>query len=76
MDNSFRLYKVVETKDMSAEELQKVLNAATDGYPEMQIDHAVGTKLILGWESGLNAKGRAEIRIANVHENLIKPTTF
>ena len=76
MDNSFRLYKVVETTEMSAEELQKVLNAATDGYPEMQIDHVVGTKLILGWESGLNAKGRAEIRIANVHENLIKPTTF
>lgn len=76
MNDSFRLYKVVETKDMSAEELQKILNAATDGYPEMQIDHVVGTKLILGWESGLNAKGRAEVRLSGMHNNLIKPTTF
>ena len=76
MNDSFRLYKVVETKDMSADELQKVLNAATDGYPEMQIDHVVGTKLILGWESGLNAKGRTEVRLSGMKNNLIKPTTF
>ncbi|GIN71158.1 hypothetical protein J14TS2_16330 [Bacillus sp. J14TS2] len=60
MSESFRLYKVVETEGMSAEQLQKVLNNATDGFPEMQIDHVVGTKLILGYESMLNAKGRAE----------------
>ena len=76
MNDSFRLYKVVETKDISADELQKILNAATDGYPEMQIDHVVGTKLILGWESGLNAKGRTEVRLSGMKNNLIKPTTF
>lgn len=60
MAKSFRNYKVVETEGMSAEELQQVLNNATDGFPEMQIDHAVGTKIILGYESLLNEKGRAE----------------
>jgi len=44
MSESFRLYKVVETDGQSAEELQKVLNAATDGFTEMQIDHVVGQK--------------------------------
>lgn len=58
----FRHYKVIETKDMSAEELQQVLNKATGGFPEMQIDHVVGTKIILGYESMLNAKGRAMAR--------------
>jgi len=61
-EESFRLYKVVETDGMSAEELQRVLNKATDGFPEMQIDYVVGTKLILGRESMLNAKGRADAR--------------
>ncbi|MGE8205283.1 hypothetical protein ACQKP0_12015 [Heyndrickxia sp. NPDC080065] len=60
MSKSFRQYKVVETEGMSADELQKLLNKATDGFPEMQIDHVVGTKIILGYESLLNAKGRAE----------------
>lgn len=60
MSESFRLYKVVETEGMNAEQLQKLLNNATDGFPEMQIDHVIGTKIILGYESMLNAKGRAE----------------
>lgn len=63
MSKSFRHYKVVETKDMSAEQLQKVLNDATDGFPEMQIDYAVGTKIILGYESLLNENGRAKARL-------------
>lgn len=62
MSESFRNYKVVETASMPAEELQRVLNDATDGFPEMQIDYVVGTKVILGYESLLNAKGRAEAR--------------
>lgn len=65
MSESFRYYTVIETKDMNAKELQKILNEATDGYPEKQIDHVVGTKLILGHESLLNAKGRAERAIKN-----------
>ncbi|MED4892344.1 MULTISPECIES: hypothetical protein [Heyndrickxia] len=63
MSESFRLYKVVETDGQSAEELQKVLNAATDGFTEMQIDHVVGIKIILGYDSPLNAKGRAEMSV-------------
>lgn len=59
MEKSFRLYKVIETKDMSAKDLQNILNKATDGFPEMQIDHVVGTKIILGYESLLNERGRA-----------------
>lgn len=69
MSESFRLYKVVETEGMSAEQLQKILNDATDGFPEMQIDHVIGTKIILGYESMLNAKGRAE---AAMRRNLNK----
>lgn len=57
-----RLYRVVETKDLSEEELQKILNEATNGLPEMQIDHVVGTKIILGFESGLNANGRLAMK--------------
>ena len=60
MSESFRLYKVVESAGMEAVELQNLLNGATDGFPEMQIDHVVGTKIILGYESLLNSKGRAE----------------
>ncbi|OAK70078.1 hypothetical protein [Lederbergia galactosidilytica] len=69
MSESFRLYKVVETEGMSAGQLQQVLNNATDGFPEMQIDHVIGTKIILGYESMLNAKGRAE---AAMRRNLNK----
>ncbi|MGE8207725.1 hypothetical protein ACQKP0_24965 [Heyndrickxia sp. NPDC080065] len=65
MRESFRLYKVVETEGMSADELQILLNKATDGFPKMQIDHVVGTKIILGYESLLNAKGRAERAVKN-----------
>lgn len=59
-ERSFRNYIVVETDGLSADELQTILNQATDGFPEKQIDHVVGTKLILGYESLLNEKGRAE----------------
>ncbi|TKC15695.1 hypothetical protein [Robertmurraya kyonggiensis] len=62
MSESFRYYKVVETDGMDAAQLQKVLNDATDGFPEMQIDHVIGTKIILGFESMLNAQGRAQAR--------------
>ena len=62
MNGSHRLYRVVETKDLTEEELQTILNDATDGLPEMQIDHVVGTKLILGFESGLNAIGRMAMK--------------
>jgi hypothetical protein len=61
MSDSFRLYRVLETKDIPAEELHEVLKNATD--QEMQIDYVVGTKIILGFESMLNRKGRLEARI-------------
>lgn len=60
MSESFRYYRVIETESMSAEDLQKALNQATEN--EMQIDHVVGTKIILGFESALNQKGRAMAR--------------
>lgn len=62
MKESFRHYQVIETEGMSAEQLQEILNKATNVYPEKQIDYVVGTKIILGYESILNAKGRAEAR--------------
>ncbi|MDR4315005.1 Uncharacterised protein [Niallia circulans] len=65
MADKLRYYKVVETDGMSADELQKTLNKATDGFPEMQIDHVIGTKIILGYDSMLNEKGRAEARLLN-----------
>lgn len=71
MSESFRLYKVVETEGMSAEQLQKVLNNATDGFPEMQIDHVIGTKIILGFESALNTKGRAQARLDKLSKSLL-----
>lgn len=71
MSESFRLYKVLETKDMSAEELQLALNNATEGFPEMQIDHVIGTKIIFGYESSLNAKGRAEAKLKKLTESAI-----
>lgn len=60
MKESFRHYQVIETEGMSAEQLQEVLKNATNDYPEKQIEYVVGTKIILGYESILNAKGRAE----------------
>ena len=50
-EESFRHYQVIETKDMSAEQLQEVLNKATNDFPEKQIDYVIGTKIILGYES-------------------------
>lgn len=66
MSKSFRYYKVIETKDTSAEELQRFLDKATDALPEMQIDHVVGTKIILGYESMLNEKGRMQSKVSSV----------
>lgn len=66
MSKSFKHYQVIETDGMSAETLQKILNAATDGFPEKQIDHVIGTKIILSFESVLNQKGRAEAKIAKM----------
>ncbi|WP_342546116.1 hypothetical protein [Lysinibacillus sp. FSL K6-4013] len=49
---------------MSVEQLQDILNKAThEDFQEKQIDFVVGTKIILGYESILNAKGRAEARL-------------
>lgn len=69
-EESFRLYKVVETADMTAEELQNVLNEATEDVREMQIDYVVGTKLILGFESWLNSTGRQTARLAKQLETV------
>lgn len=64
MTKSFRHYQVIETEGISAEQLQDILNKAThDDFQEKQIDFVVGSKIILGYESILNAKGRAEARL-------------
>lgn len=60
MEKSFKNYQVVETSAMSAGELQSILNKATDGFPEKQIEHVIGTKIILSYESLFNQKGRTE----------------
>lgn len=49
-EDSFRNYLVIETRDLSAEQLQEILNNNTSDYPEKQIDFVVGTKIILGYE--------------------------
>ena len=74
MGKSFRKYRVVETEGMSAEELQELLKEATDSIYEMQIDHVVGTKLILGFESFLNATGRANARASQAEVTI--PSTM
>lgn len=63
MSKSFKHYQVIETDGMSAEVLQKILNTATEGFPEKQIDHVIGTKMILSFESILNEKGRMEAKL-------------
>lgn len=70
MSESFRHYQVIETFHMGEEELQKVLDEATRGFPEKQIDHVVGTKIILGWESMLNEKGRAEAYAQRISDRI------
>lgn len=60
MSKSFKHYQVVETEALSADKLQIVLDNATHGFPEKQIEHVIGTKIILSFESILNEKGRAE----------------
>jgi len=72
MSESFRIYQVVETDGMSEEELQRILTKATNTFPEQQIDHVVGTKIILGHESLLNEKGRAEAAAERIKENFSK----
>lgn len=76
MADKLRYYKVVETKNMSANELQTTLNKATDGFPEMQIDHVIGTKIILGYDSMLNEKGRAEARLLKNLNAATRSTTI
>lgn len=72
MDKSFRHYQVIETKGMDAEQLQDILNKAThDEFQEKQIDFVVGTKIILGYDSILNAKGRTEARL----QTFLKPSS-
>ena len=72
MKESFRHYHVIETEGMSVEQLQDILNKAThDDFQEKQVDFVVGSKIILGYESILNAKGRAEARL----QTLLKPST-
>jgi len=72
VEKSFRHYKVIETEGISAKQLQDILNKAThDDFQEKQIDFVVGTKIILGYESILNDKGRAEAR----SQTLLKPST-
>lgn len=66
MNKSLRLYKVIETEEMSAEQLQKILNEAANDLQEKQIDYVVGTKIILGYDSFLNEKGRLESKLANI----------
>lgn len=64
MKESFRHYHVIETEGISAEQLQDILNKAThEDVIEKQIDFVVGTKIILGHESILNANGRVEARL-------------
>ncbi|WP_025115363.1 hypothetical protein [Lysinibacillus fusiformis] len=64
MTKSFRHYQVIETEGISAEQLQDILNKGThDDFQEKQIDFVVGTKIILGYDSILNAKGREEARL-------------
>lgn len=76
MSESFRIYKVVETEGMSAVDLQNILSFATDGIPEMQIDYVIGTKIILGHESILNAKGRAGMALKKGMNSPIKNSSI
>ncbi|GEM_PF-2863165 len=72
MKESFRHYHVIETEGLSADQLQDILNKAThEDFQEKQIDFVVGTKIILGYESILNANGRAEARL----QTLLKPNS-
>lgn len=45
----FLQYQVIETADITAEQLQAILNKAANEVPEKQIDHVVGTKIILSY---------------------------
>lgn len=71
MSKSFKHYQVIETDGMTADKLQAVLNDATNGFPEKQIDHVIGTKIILSFDSILNEKGRMEAKVARMFSNEI-----
>lgn len=64
MTKSFKNYKVVETEGMTAKDIQKILDTVTDGIPEMQIDHVIGTKIIFSYDSLFNETGRNQARIS------------
>ncbi|MBD7944736.1 hypothetical protein H9650_11475 [Psychrobacillus sp. Sa2BUA9] len=66
MSKSFKHYQVIETDGMTADKLQAVLNDATNGFPEKQIYHVIGSKIILSFDSILNEKGRMEAKVARM----------
>lgn len=66
MDKSFKHYLVVETENLTADQLQEILDNATHGFPEKQIEHVIGTKIVLSYESILNERGRAEAYFSSV----------
>lgn len=77
MSKPFRLYRVIETEGMTSSQLQEVLNEVTDGILEEQIDHVVGTKIILGRDSLFTEEGRMKSKTdkfvsENFSEGLIK----
>ncbi len=69
MNKSLKLYQVIETEGISAEQLQVILNEGANDIQEKQIDYVVGTKIILGYDSLLNEKGRLESKLYNVLYN-------
>ncbi|MEK3995653.1 hypothetical protein MKY29_12930 [Psychrobacillus sp. FSL K6-2365] len=71
MSKSFKHYQVIETEGMTAEELQFILNKATSDFPEKQIDHVIGTKIILSFESILNEKGRMEAQLQKMSNSVV-----
>ena len=50
-NESIKQYRVVDTFGMSAEQLQGFLNQVANEVPQKQIDHVVGTNIILSYVS-------------------------
>lgn len=48
-----RRYRVIETEKMSAEELQEELNNKDVGILNGRIEHVVGSKVIIGYDTYL-----------------------
>lgn len=66
-EQPFHIYRVIETNELSAGQLQEQLNDLTDD--EFQIAYSVGTKLILQRESYLTRQGRLNARFAKTANN-------